>query len=65
VAYDKVISKWVQNPVGVQLQTQHLGLVAYQAIHPENISVLTNYWNFIKMGDNSHIGRRVHTILER
>jgi hypothetical protein len=27
--------------------------------------ILTNYWNFIKMRDNGHIGTRVCTILER
>jgi hypothetical protein len=31
----------------------------------KNICVLTNYWNFIKMGDNGHIGTRVCTVLER
>jgi hypothetical protein len=34
-AYGKAVWKWVQYPVGVQLQTQHLSLAAYQATHQE------------------------------
>jgi hypothetical protein len=31
----------------------------------EDVRILTHYWNFIKRGDNGHIGTRVGTVLER
>jgi hypothetical protein len=31
----------------------------------KDIRVLTHYWNFLKRGDNGHIGTGVGTILER
>jgi hypothetical protein len=31
----------------------------------KDIRILTHYWNFIKRGDNGHIGTRVGTVLER
>jgi hypothetical protein len=31
----------------------------------KDIRVLAHYWNFIKRGDNGHIGTRIDIVLER
>jgi hypothetical protein len=31
----------------------------------KDIEILTNYWNFVKVRSNGHMGARVCTILER
>jgi hypothetical protein len=31
----------------------------------KDIRILAHYWNFIKRGDNGHIGTRIGTVLER
>jgi hypothetical protein len=65
VAYDKVFRKWVQYPVGVQLQTQHLCLAAYQATHQERHPDTHILLEFHQEGDNGHIGTRICIVLER
>jgi hypothetical protein len=31
----------------------------------KDVGILTNYWNFIKVRSNGHVGTRVCTVLER
>jgi hypothetical protein len=65
VAYDKVFG----NGCGTRLEFDHkldisVWWHARQLIR-KDIRILTHYWNFIKRGDNGHIGTRVGTVLER
>jgi hypothetical protein len=65
VAYDKVFWKWVQYLVGVHYKLNISVWWHTRQLIRKDVRILTHYWNFIKRGDNGHIGTRVGTVLER